>query len=232
MKAQWYWVLLIGVVLLAVAACLIVLSVKNITFRVKKVACVGDSITKNGYWEDNLQGQLSTELYTVQGFGVDGATGLAKGIDNDTSDKGYVVQEEYAASLEYLPDVVVVMLGTNDSKSFNWEMPENANAEQFREDVTALVRSYQKLSSKPQVYIALPPTVFSTFAQIDNDTIEEQIIPALREVAAGTGAQIIDTHAANANAEDEFTDGVHPSSDDGRRILAKAVAKAIKGKKK
>ena len=89
MKGQWGLMLLIGIVLLILAALIILLSVRGITFRVKKVACVGDSITKNGYWEDNLQKSLSAERYEVAGFGVNGATALAAGIDNDTSEKGY-----------------------------------------------------------------------------------------------------------------------------------------------
>ena len=116
MKGQWGLMLLIGIVLLILAALIILLSVRGITFRVKKVACVGDSITKNGYWEDNLQKSLSTERYEVAGFGVNGATALAAGIDNDTSEKGYTLQPEYDDSLAYQPDIVVIMLGTNDTK--------------------------------------------------------------------------------------------------------------------
>lgn len=230
MKGQWGLMLLIGIVLLILAALIILLSVRGITFRVKKVACVGDSITKNGYWEDNLQKSLSAERYEVAGFGVNGATALAAGIDNDTSEKGYTLQPEYDDSLAYQPDIVVIMLGTNDSKPFNWEMPDNANAAQFRADLTALVESYKALKSKPRIYLALPPTAFSDFAQIQNETIENDIIPAIREVAAATGAAVIDTHSVNKNAQDDFIDGVHPSSDAGRELLAQTVANAILGK--
>ena len=230
MKGQWGLMLLIGIVLLILAVLVIFLSLKGIAFRVKKVACVGDSITKNGYWENNLQKSLPAEKFEVQGFGVNGATALAAGIDNDTSEKGYVLQPEYDESLAYAPDIVVIMLGTNDSKPFNWEMPDNANAAQFRTDLTALVNSYKALKSKPRVFLALPPTAFSDFAQIQNDTIENEIIPAVREVAAATGASVIDTHSVNKNAGDDFVDGVHPSSDAGRKLLAQTVANAILGK--
>ncbi len=84
MKGQWGVMLLIGIVLLILAVLVIMLAVRGITFRVKRVACVGDSITKNGYWENNLQKSLSAERYEVKGFGVNGATALSAGIDNDT----------------------------------------------------------------------------------------------------------------------------------------------------
>ena len=230
MNGQWGVMLLIGIVLLILAVLVIMLAVRGITFRVKRVACVGDSITKNGYWENNLQKSLSAERYEVKGFGVNGATVLAAGIDNDTSEKGYTLQPEYDDSLAYQPDIVVIMLGTNDSKPFNWEMPDNANAAQFRADLTALVESYKALKTKPHIYLALPPTAFSDFAQIQNETVENDIIPAIREVAAATGATVIDTHSANKNAQDDFVDGVHPSSDAGRKLLAQTVANAILGK--
>lgn len=230
MKNQWGVLLVIGIVLLALAVLVILLAVRGITFRVKRVACVGDSITRNGYWENNLQNTLPADRFEVQGFGVNGATALNAGIDNDTTEIGYVLQSEYEDSLAYAPDIVVIMLGTNDSKPFNWEMPENANAAQFRADLTALVNSYKALGSKTKVFLALPPTAFTEFAQIQNDTIENEIIPAVREVAAATGVTVIDTHSANSDAVNEFIDGVHPSSDAGRELLAQAVSDAILGK--
>ena len=226
MKGQWGLMLLIGIVLLILAALIILLSVRGITFRVKKVACVGDSITKNGYWEDNLQKSLSAERYEVAGFGVNGATALAAGIDNDTSEKGYTLQPEYDDSLAYQPDIVVIMLGTNDSKGYNW-VSDMDNPRQFIIDTTDLVRSYQQAASAPTVFLALPPTVFKPFAGITNEVIEGSVIPALRQVAADTGAVLIDTHAATKDAAEHFTDGVHPSDLAGKKCIADAVAAAI-----
>lgn len=189
-----------------------------------KVACVGDSITKNGYWENNLQGALSNS-YVVEGFGVNGATALYFGMDNGDF-KAYVDQPEYRESLSAGADIVVIMLGTNDAKGYNW-VSDMDNPRQFIIDTTDLVRSYQQSASAPTVFLALPPTVFKEFAGITNEVVEGSVIPALRQVAADTGAILIDTHAATKDAAEHFTDGVHPSDLAGKKCIADAVAAAI-----
>ena len=189
-----------------------------------KVACVGDSITKNGYWENNLQGALSKK-YTVEGFGVNGATALYFGMDNGDF-KAYVDQPEYKKSLSADADIVVIMLGTNDSKLYNWA-GDMQNPGQFIIDTTDLVRAYQQSASAPTVFLALPPTVHQPYAGITNEVIESGVIPALRQVAKDTGAVLIDTHTATKNAAEHFADGVHPSDAQGKKLIADAVAAAI-----
>src|SRR6187399_1030065 len=86
-----------------------------------KVACVGDSITY-GYGlanpsTESYPVQLAQRLgsaHTVQNFGVSGATLLKQG------DKPYWNEAAFASSGNAAPDVVVVMLGTNDAKAQNW----------------------------------------------------------------------------------------------------------------
>ncbi len=189
-----------------------------------KVACVGDSITKNGYWENNLQGALSKK-YTAEGFGVNGATALYFGMDNGDF-KAYVDQPEYKKSLSADADIVVIMLGTNDSKLYNWA-GDMQNPGQFIIDTTDLVRAYQQSASAPTVFLALPPTVHQPYAGITNEVIESGVIPALRQVAKDTGAVLIDTHTATKNAAEHFADGVHPSDAQGKKLIADAVAAAI-----
>lgn len=199
------------------------------TDRQLKIACVGDSITAGGYWSDNMRGELSTDNYAVQGFGVSGSTALFNGVDyvNATTNAGkaYVDQTAYADSLAYGADAVVVMLGTNDSKDVNWPY----YGHRFVDNYTQIVRSYQNSDSAPTVFIALPPTVYSTgsFQGISNPRIENYIIPALKEVAARTGAILIDTHTPTSGNSALMTDGVHPG-DDGKQILCETIAAAIK----
>ena len=190
-----------------------------------KVACVGDSITKNGYWEHNLLGALP-QNYTVEGFGVNAATALRDGMKNDGTPMGYVGTEVYADSLKTAPDIVVIMLGTNDSKLYNWA-GDMQNPGQFIIDTTDLVRAYQQSASAPTVFLALPPTVHQPYAGITNEVIESGVIPALRQVAKDTGAVLIDTHTATKNAAEHFADGVHPSDAQGKKLIADAVAAAI-----
>lgn len=221
-------VLLLALILLIpLAAC--GAPAKYPTDRPLKVACVGDSITALKYWDNNLQGELSEENYTVSGFGKSGATALFDGVDyvdaytNDG--KAYVDQTEYTDSLEYGADIVVIMLGTNDSKDVNWPY----YGDSFTDDYMEIIRSYQNSDTKPTVFVALPPTVYVTgrFQGISNPRIEEEIIPKLYEAAEETGAIVIDTHTVTSGDNTLMSDGVHPS-DEGKAVLCKTIAAAIK----
>ena len=190
-----------------------------------RVVCVGDSITKNGYWENNLRGALPQD-YVVEGFGVNAATALRYGMKNDGTPMGFVDTEAYSDSLRTVPDIVVIMLGTNDAKPINWE-GDMDNPRQFIIDTTELVRTYQQMDSAPTVFLALPPTVHRTYSTITEEALAQKVIPALRRVAKDTGAHLIDVHTATENAAEHFADGVHPSDDDGRQCIADEIAAAI-----
>lgn len=154
------------------------------------------------------------------------ATALRDGMKNDGTPMGYVGTEVYADSLKTAPDIVVIMLGTNDAKPVNWDGIAD-NPRRFIADTAALVRTYQQLGSAPTVFLALPPTVHKPYSTITEEALVQKVIPALRQAAEDTGALLIDTHTATKDAEEHFKDGVHPSDDVGRKRIADAVAAAI-----
>ena len=87
-----------------------------------RVACIGNSITdghgidmatQHGY-PALLQKKLG-EGYWVKNFGVSGRTMLNKG------DLPYMNETAWRDALAFDPDIVVIKLGTNDSKPQNWE---------------------------------------------------------------------------------------------------------------
>ena len=106
------------------------------------MACVGDSITY-GYgasnqatksYPANLQTLFGASVQ-VKNFGHSGATLLSVG------DTPYVQQSEYAGANTFVSGAgtsavvdVVLMLGTNDSKSYNWMMGTGTRAQQFVAD--------------------------------------------------------------------------------------------------
>ncbi len=199
------------------------------TDRKLKIACVGDSITESKYYINNMQGKLSTDNYEVTGFGVSGATAMFNGVDWGGAsnlpniNKAYVNQPEYTNSLNYGADIVVIMLGTNDSKDVNWPY----HGEEFLDDYIKIIRSYQNSASKPMVFVALPPTVFSigAFQGISDYRIANYINPLLKEAVSATGAILVDTYKATAN-QSYVTDGVHPSQK-GKEAICAVLAEAI-----
>ena len=84
-----------------------------------RISCVGDSLTYGSgviktrevdSYPAKLQKKLGTS-HLVSNFGVRNATASADG------DLPYIGSTQYKKSLESEPDIVLLMLGTNDSKT-------------------------------------------------------------------------------------------------------------------
>ncbi len=189
------------------------------------VACVGDSITwgfliknrsRNNY-PAVLQSLLG-DSYDVVGCGRNSATALK------VSELPYVITRAYRRSHRCNPDIVVFMLGSNDSKSMHW------NEERFKADYKSLVEEYLALPSKPRVILMLPPRVIYPVITIGpfalrDEVITESILPAIRAVADEKGLELIDLNSLICRQE-QFVDGIHPTAG-GARTIAEAVARQI-----
>jgi lysophospholipase L1-like esterase len=188
------------------------------------VACVGDSITAGYGLADpgrySYPAQLQSLLgsgFVVGNYGRSGATALKR------SDNTYWNSSQYRASLRSQPDLVVIMLGTNDSKSWNW------NAAKFNTDYRALIAQYQGLSTSPRVYICLIPPVYvpNPFGtSFDPAFIQNVVLPAIRNIAAQTGVTLIDNNTPLQNHPEYFSDGVHPT-EQGANVIANGVFNAL-----
>lgn len=117
--------------------------------QTKKVACVGDSITAPATgWCRHLGTKLGSG-YMTQTFGVSATTLLS-----DVGQPAYVTSNQYKPSQDFAPNIVVIMLGTNDSMPRNW----NAGKDHFVSDYEELIDSYTSLASKPMVVLnTVPP---------------------------------------------------------------------------
>lgn len=188
-----------------------------------RVACVGDSITegftidhpeKNGYPAD-LNRILGND-YLVKNFGAGGTTCLLKG------DRPFIndFRHFYEKSTDFKPNIVVLMLGTNDSTPANF-----AHKDDFAHDLGQLIDHYQAIDPKPRVYVCLPAPAFSGAYHISDDNIN-QLIPIIREVAKKKDLPLIDVNAVLKDHPKDFSDGIHPNAE-GAKLLAETVAKEL-----
>ncbi len=89
-----------------------------------RISCVGDSITAgvcaqhSGGYPKILQGILGSN-YVVSNFGNSGKTMLTNGLCGPPpgGNCSYVGTSSYPAALASTPDIVTIMLGTNDAKN-------------------------------------------------------------------------------------------------------------------
>lgn len=185
-----------------------------------KVACVGDSITEGANIQDSNKtypAQLESMLrkfdssWQTRNFGVGSATLLQQG------DKPYMKQTAYQQALSWNPDVVVIMLGTNDSKPDNWVFSDD-----FVIDYCALINSFADLPSRPRIWICKPVPAFNAAFGIRNEVIRDEIIPLIEQIAALRDVGVIDLYHPLLDASDLFPDGIHPNAE-GAGLMAEAI---------
>lgn len=192
-----------------------------------KVACIGDSITYGAGIKDRAKNCYPAQLdamlgkgYTVKNFGVNAATLLKKG------NKPYWNLKQYQAALDDQPDIVIIKLGTNDTKPDNWKHKDD-----YKPNYIEMVKAFQALDSKPAVYLCYPAPVFPERWGISDKTVREEVIPLVDEVAKATETKVIDLYTPLKDKAELVPDKVHPNAK-GATILAQTVATAITEKAK
>jgi lysophospholipase L1-like esterase len=188
------------------------------------VACVGDSITR-GYRirkqqskYPNVLGELLGEGFEVRNFGVNGTTLLQKGT------KPWQNTGAMQSVTEWSPQIVIIMLGTNDSGPKN-----RVHIADFANDYAELIDHFQGLPSKPNVWVCLPVPIYRTEGGF-TEMLDGKIIPTIRKVAGEKKVPLIDVHTPLSGQPTLFPDKVHPNSA-GQEIIAKTIHAALTAKK-
>ncbi len=185
-----------------------------------KIMCVGDSLTvgtRSAGWSPvpytaTLQDKLG-ENYHVYNGGVNGATFM--GPFNN-----YTAMENYSYAKTYRPDIVIIMLGTNDFVVRNYfaKSPE----EEIRNTYINFINYFRGLVSAPKVILATVPNC--SYIDIYDDGTNNRranyykAIELQKNVAKELGLPILDMADLTANwpAYDEnlevnyeISDGLH-----------------------
>jgi acyl-CoA thioesterase-1 len=184
-----------------------------------RVACIGDSITAGVGTVDPVHesypAQLSSLLggaYCVRNFGHSGATLCTR------TNLPYWSQPEFTAAKEFKPNIVVLMLGTNDARPETWKVVKNEFVPTLKQQVAAL----RSLPSNPKVYICVPVPAFEE----RQSNVENAVVPLVRQAARETGAPIIDLFRPLSGHSELFPDRLHPSAV-GAEIMAAVVCHSI-----
>ncbi len=197
-----------------------------------KIACVGDSITYGHgiiNWSKNNYpvqlGEILGSSYCAANFGVNGST-----VQQDAN-KPYTAQKIYNKSLHFNADVLVLMLGSNDSKAENWN-----GAEAFKEQYVSLVKSYKNQNENTKIVLCTPAQPFYMNGETDgaakfgiNPEVVSEICRVVAETAKENDCVCIDINALTKENKQWFSlDGVHPDKN-GAKAIAEEIAKQIKG---
>lgn len=176
-----------------------------------RVACLGDECAAGRTPRDGYATQLQKALgnaYEVRAFTKAGATLSSQG------DAPIERLPEYKRALEFLPQIVVISGGMNDSKAKNRKGIPGIEAACAR-----LVRSLQALRSHPRVLLLLPPPLAAVDSSgVSHAIIRDQIVPAMRLAAFTAGCEIVNCYNALIDRPSFFTDSLHVGASGARAI--------------
>lgn len=198
------------------------------------ITAMGDSITfgagvaktrKTDAWVYLLE-KLLEGKYQVLNYGISGATLQDEGNFPYWNMKQKMLQGFPEAALALNPEIVILMLGTNDSKPYNW------NAQRYEKELYARVQEILAHASVKRLILMCPP--FATGKDdggivpfdIQNEIIRDYIVPAVKKCAAETGVECIDLYALTEGHKEYLEDGVHPNRE-GNKIIAECIQRHI-----
>jgi lysophospholipase L1-like esterase len=187
-----------------------------------RIACIGDSITEGAGTTFESKSSYPVVLdsllgkeYKVLNCGRGGATMLKK------SDRSIWACKELYNVFAFQPEIVVIGLGTNDSKDFNW------NAERYEKDYQAMIDTLNTMPTKPKIYICLPPAAFNHSWGINDSTITAGVIPILEKLQKQNNTGLINLNPQMRGKKEMFPDGIHPN-EAGAALIARIIAKELK----
>ena len=191
-----------------------------------RVACIGNSITDGfgigmapvkGY-PAVLQKKLG-DGYQVKNFGVSARTMMNKG------DLPYMNELAWRDAQAFNPNIVIVKLGTNDSKTHNWVH----GADEFRQSMQAMIDTLKALPSKPKIYLCSPIPAFKDSWTINDSVIVNGEMPIIKKLAKKNKCQFVDLHTSYTYGDMMLNDGIHPNAK-GAEKMADIIFDAIEKK--
>ena len=202
---------------------------KDTANKITRVACVGDSLTYGHAWHNEsypvyLQEKLGNK-YIVDNFGVNGAQ--ITGFGGSGSQYKYADINAYTNSVKFCPDILLIMLGTNDATK--WDDAKYLYEREFKK----LIKSYQEIFPVSEIVLMTSPaTMNNNNFGIPNDKIKEFVNPLQKKLASDLKLPLIDIREAFETKQGGYeslirpNDGVHFSVE-GAQFVAEEVAKAI-----
>lgn len=191
------------------------------------IACVGDSIT----YGSGVAATRSRDAYPailnrllgpktkVYNYGLRGRTLIS------TGDQPYIKERSYQQALEKKADIYILMLGTNDSKPYNWDY------QKMKDELPVFVNSFKDLENHPNIFLMQPPKCFplnngKVPYDIQNELVSGSIHQLVADTARALEVHLIDLYSLTETHPEWFMDGVHPNRE-GNKMIAERVFQAI-----
>jgi len=206
-----------------------------------RIACIGSSVTKGTGLGDPAKESYPTQLASflaangypavdMRNFGEGGAGILKRGCNP------FWDLDQFADALVFDPDVLIIHLGTNDSREEFWNSEaallqakenmfesesfavEEANTAivhgelEFEQDLDEFVEMFARMPANPDIFLCTPVPLFHSNGWLKKEILSMEIAPRIRNVAARRGLRVVELlDSSLAQNHALFPDGVHPS---------------------
>ncbi|WP_010664766.1 DUF459 domain-containing protein [Marinilabilia salmonicolor] len=186
-----------------------------------KVACVGDSITEGFMISPQsklaypvILDSLLGNQYSVMNLGRTSTTMRYDG------NFPYHTAKEFSNVFAYEPDVIILKLGTNDTKPVNWD------EHSYESSYQAMIDNFKTIPSNPEIYVCLPVPVFKTKWGINDSTVVNGVIPIVKKIAQRNNLSVLDLYTPMLDKGEMFFDSIHPDAT-GLAAMAEIIAGEI-----
>lgn len=194
-----------------ILALLLFLSCSTKSYQVdmskSRVLVLGDSISYglglSNRVKSNYIGRLRKELgneYQFFNNSVSGSTLLLKGNLPLWNTKALELAKRT------VPDIVIIQLGTNDTKDINWRYKDD-----FLSDYKNIIRYLKSINKNVEIYVCIPPPSFKNIWGIRGDIIKNELRDLIMSLESITNVVVIDLYTIFNNDPSFFIDNVHPN---------------------
>ncbi len=200
---------------------LMILIITSCSPNLTRVACIGDSITEGATLVNQSEtsyprmlGHFLGPKYVVLNCGRSATTLQKKG------DFPYWISKEFWNTFQFKPQIVVIKLGTNDTKPQNWVLGD------FEKDYQALLDTIRTMTPSPKIFVCLPVPVYESEWGINDSTLVQGVLPIVKKLAERNKLTVIDLYHGMSNQPLNFPDHIHPN-EQGAKNMAEIVARKI-----
>lgn len=187
------------------------------------VAAIGDSLTYGYGLTDRatesypaILADLLGPHYQVRNYGLSGRS------LQSTSDVPYFLEENAQCSLEEEADIVLCMIGSNDTRPAYWQ------PERFELEYRQMLRRYQAQSSSPDIYAIVPPFVPRPRFGLQNEVVRDILQELIPQIASEEGVFTINLYTVTEGRLEYYSDGLHLNQA-GNRVIAEEIYRQIRG---
>ncbi len=146
----------------------------------------------------------------VKNFAVSGHTMLKNG-DEPLWDELF-----FKAGWSFAPDITFICLGTNDTKSWNWDSHKG----EFIGDYLAMIDTFKLRNPNTKIIVCYPPPAFGIVYGIRDSVIINGVIPAVDSILKIRDVTLVDFYHPLVNSSTYFPDKIHPDAA-GAKVMAK-----------